>query len=187
MASTLGESVVLGDLALDGRTYAGELTGAAAPSIAGLVDAAARDAVGGPAVTYRVDATVRLVPHARPRLVEATGTVRGTLPLLCQRCLELVAMPVDGEFALALCDTGLDAEALAPVADRLERWDHDAPTLVPASLIEEWILLELPMVIVHPRLEDCGALARSVEGPATGTQTPFAGLQDLLQGRSGDR
>ena len=85
---------------------------------------------------------------SRRPLIE--GRVRASLNLVCQRCLEHYAMPVDSEFALVQVQ-GLDeAEALPADVDPL--MPEDAVIHL-RDLVEEELLLAVPVVPKHPHCE----------------------------------
>ncbi len=100
-------------------------------------------------------------------------SVRGTLPLRCQRCLEPMAFKVQAQELLVLAATQAEIDA--------EPADPSAPDRVVAGkemavreLIEDQLILELPYA---PRHELC-------KGPETAADTsisPFAGLRGLIQ------
>jgi len=100
-------------------------------------------------------------------------SVRGTLQLRCQRCLEPMPFEVQAEELLVLAATQaeIDAEpAEASAADRVVAGKEMAVR----ELIEDQLILELPYA---PRHEFC-------KGPATAADagiSPFAGLRGLIQ------
>lgn len=138
-----------------------------------------------------------------PRLVSRTertgGTVRGTVRfgrqggiavaevlmhgaavLRCQRCMQPLALPVDSVARVALLT---DAGAASTVPEPFE------PVLAPTGrisvgeLVEEELLLSLPIVPLHGAGGECesAALAGVNEAPADATtQRPFAALSELL-------
>lgn len=135
-------------------------------------------------------------------LVIIDGAIQGKLPLLCQRCLEEFEWQLRHEFRLAL----QDSESGSRVPQDLEVLDGIGDSIVPADLIEEEILLAMPLAPGHPNTSDCGPLAKRLagqdglahaEGRADGcvdnsadnstergaegdTAKPFAGLASLL-------
>lgn len=103
-------------------------------------------------------------------------SVRGTLQLRCQRCLEPMAFEVDAEELLVLAATQAEIDAEPP--------DAQAPDRVLAGkqmplreLIEDQLILELPYA---PRHEGCVTAAEADEA---GTLSPFAGLRGLMRSK----
>ena len=107
-----------------------------------------------------------------------TGRVRGTVEQQCQRCLEPVSGELDVEFRLAVVVPG--NEELAP-AD-FEPWHADASGVTLGEMIEDELLLALPMVARH-EVGECGDLAERLK-EAEDSETPerdnpFAVLSQL--------
>ncbi len=80
-----------------------------------------------------------------------------TVQLLCQRCLEPFEQPLAGRVALALLEPAAAGSSVQPGYEPVEL---DDGRLQPSSLIEDELLISLPLVPKHPRSEDCGSLAR---------------------------
>ena len=81
------------------------------------------------------------------------GFVSATLPLICQRCLGVAAIPVTADLRLMGVLTDEQARALPEAFDPMMMGDEPVE-LVP--LLEEELLLALPIVASHPP-EDCPA------------------------------
>jgi uncharacterized protein len=107
------------------------------------------------------------------------GTLSGTVTLICQRCMQPVAVPVDERFQVILVEqeTAEEPGGYEPViADPAHfdvRW-----------LAEEQALLALPLVPLHP-VGECDEAARpppdNEQGASPGSQKPFQNLRDLLE------
>jgi uncharacterized protein len=80
-----------------------------------------------------------------------TGQVNGSVNVLCQRCLQPFAYELAGSFKLALVYNDEMAKALPTDLDSLLLLP-DQP-LDPASIIEDELLLSLPMHAMHPNGE----------------------------------
>jgi uncharacterized protein len=112
----------------------------------------------------------------------AEGELSATLLLTCQRCLEEVAVAV-----VASCHLGfVDDEAAAAAVPAT----HDPVIMTQGrvsltELVEEELLLALPIVPVHADTANCVARPADradEEAPkAEPTHRPFAGLRDLLK------
>lgn len=183
LSETRTLAVNLAEAAARGERVELALEGSELPRLAALAAQAAADAVGGEAITPALSAVLQFEPHETPRFVAVTAHVTARCALPCQRCLELVRVDVEIEVVLAVGDR-LDDEAIEALDTTYERWDHEGETLEVTELAEELVLLDLPLVVMHERLEDCGPLARQLPeaSATTGTQRPFAGLQGLLAG-----
>jgi uncharacterized protein len=152
----------------------------AAPSLARLA------ALGpaGSAATGAFDAVLRLDAsfafqsgsEGHPQL---HLTAAGTVPLVCQRCLEGLALPVTLDVLLTTVRN--DAEAAA-LEDPFDTVLLDEGELDLAQVIEDEVLAILPLAARHPETSPCGQAALRNVGE---THRPLAGLANLL-GR-GDR
>ncbi|HVN43630.1 MAG TPA: YceD family protein [Steroidobacteraceae bacterium] len=106
-------------------------------------------------------------------------TFRGTVTVQCQRCLQPMERPIEGESHIAL----IGSEGVA-AAVPLER----EPVLAPGGrisvgeLLTEELLLVLPIVPLHEDREHCVSERTDTGAAPVGeTQRPFANLADLLK------
>jgi len=151
-----------------------------------------------------IDFTVSLteLPRLRSRLASVEGAVSGhvhfsrelgtavaevrisgTASLQCQRCMERMTTPIETSVRVALLPSETD---VARVPEDLE------PMLAPGGrisideLVEEELMLFLPIVPLHENSPACGASVPApeaqdeVQEPTT-TQKPFANLSELLK------
>ncbi len=143
-----------------------------------------------------------------PRLVEAgarAGTrVRAQLVFGSFDGRTTIAVQVDGEVYLACqrclrpCACGVDESALLAVIARdadevpggYEPLLGDAERLSVVEVIEEQVLLGLPLVPMHETAAECGAVVAALdevgdEAAADEKQKPFANLRQLLDKGAG--
>jgi uncharacterized protein len=111
--------------------------------------------------------------------------VTGELVLTCQRCLRPCTCPVNESASLVVMAS--DAEE---VPGGFEPLLGDAERLSVTELIEEQLLLGLPLVPKHATAALCGPApaeiaASATEAAAGETQRPFANLRELLDKGSG--
>jgi len=97
----------------------------------------------GPAqVSWRIEGTTD--GAGRPAL---EISIKGEVPLICQRCLSDFAYPVDHRTVAVLAKSEADADALDAASD------HEVLVadrrLDPAELVEEELLLTLPFAPMH--------------------------------------
>lgn len=176
-------TVVLSEVAERQEQVSVHYGAAELPRLAALVDEAAKDAVGGDMIAPDVCAVLSFSQHEAPSFVAVSVQIEGTYTLPCQRCLELIAVNVKIDQQLAVGD-GLDVAVLEALEADIEHWDHEGDTLALAELVDELVMLDLPLVVAHATLEDCGPLAKQLAGDdaAAVSQRPFAGLQALMAG-----
>jgi uncharacterized protein len=79
-----------------------------------------------------------------------------TVQLLCQRCLEPYPEHLANSVEMALVDEGATEASLPEGQEPLEL---DDGRLLPAHVIEDELIVSIPFVPKHARVEDCGSLA----------------------------
>jgi uncharacterized protein len=84
------------------------------------------------------------------------GHIVTTLSMVCQRCLEPVMLPVDVHFRLGLVSSEEQAERLP---EDLEPLLITEPTVRLADLIDDELILALPIVVLHPEGSECAVRA----------------------------
>lgn len=119
--------------------------------------------------------------HGRARLA---GHVSGGLELICERCLAAYTLALDHAFTLVLVTSEAEAETLPEEVDAVVI--GESRSMQTADLVEDEIILALPLVPRCERTSDCRpavALMASedLETADPGArQNPFAGLADEL-------
>jgi uncharacterized protein len=132
-----------------------------------------------------VDVRLSFGDQGLPRL---EGRVQGVLELTCQRCLGPLREEIDVPVRLALAPDG--GEATVPAG--FETWELPAGGERPPrlrDLIEDEIILALPLVARHAERADCGELPPELndgeEDDVSGTRSagaeanPFSVLRDM--------
>lgn len=112
------------------------------------------------------------------------GRATASVGLICQRCLEPLELVLDAEFRLGLAQGPQQAEALA---ERYDPFVVEGERLDLRDLIEDELLLALPLVAMHAR-EVCPAshiLEHETQeaDAAVDPDNPFAVLSSLKQKR----
>jgi len=138
----------------------------------------------------------RLAPALARREGHATGSVgfareagiavadvevKAHLALACQRCFGALAWPVRTAGRVALVAGGAEAERVPAELETVLAPDH---RLSLRDLVEEELLLALPLVALHPEGECAqalGAPAPEQPAPAEERHRPFAGLSELMK------
>jgi uncharacterized protein len=98
----------------------------------------------------------------------------GTLEFVCQRCLEALRMPIDVQSELELAESQAGIDAADDDVDRVLA----TRSMAVAELVEDEVILALPMVPMHAR---CTA---AIGAAPTERVSPFAGLAALRTGRA---
>jgi uncharacterized protein len=106
--------------------------------------------------------SVRATLHFRQRRdgwLALTLDYQAAVHLVCQRCLE----PFMHEFADSVEVVVADREAMPETAPTgFEPFELEGGRLQPAQLVEDELIVALPLVPKHARVEDCGGLAREL-------------------------
>lgn len=107
------------------------------------------------------------------------GTLRGTLMLSCQRCMQPVAVPIDEQFQVILVqqESADEPGGYEPVVVDPAHFDV-------RWLTEEQALLASPLVPLHAvgECDQAAAPPPDIEQRASaGAQRPFENLRDLLE------
>jgi uncharacterized protein len=109
-------------------------------------------------------------------------SITGNATLQCQRCMQAMELPIESTTHVALILAEADA---AEVPEELEPVLARSGSISAGELVEEELLLALPIVPLHEELRDCAvpptAPLVSAETAEQVTQRPFAGLAELLR------
>jgi DUF177 domain-containing protein len=108
-------------------------------------------------------------------LYALTGSIQGTLELTCQRCLEPVAVPLDIRLKLGIVASEDDAERL-PEGYEVLLAGRDP--IVLSELVEDEIILALPLIPRHSDAAHCG-MQREEAARLEQKISPFAVLEEL--------
>ena len=97
---------------------------------------------------------------------------KGTLDLVCQRCLESVTEEISGRVLFVI----LEDDSMVSSAPE----DHEPIVLSgircqPAEIVEDELIISLPLVARHSQIDECGSL---VKGPGVLTSEDEVGLAD---------
>ena len=91
--------------------------------------------------------------------LEAELTYAASVEPTCQRCLEPFRHELAGRVKVVLSDAD-STSATVPEGD--EPFELTDGRLLPAQLIEDELIVSMPLAPKHERLEDCGSVARDL-------------------------
>jgi uncharacterized protein len=81
--------------------------------------------------------------------------------LVCQRCLE----PFRCDLKQTVNVVVADSDSLpATVPEGFEPFELEGGRLLPTQLVEDELIVAIPLVPKHARVEDCGSVARQIAG-----------------------
>jgi uncharacterized protein len=83
---------------------------------------------------------------------------RASVELTCQRCLEALRHEMGEHVDLVVADEGATP---AGVPSGFEPYELTRGRLNPGELVEDELIVGVPLVPRHERIEDCGGLART--------------------------
>ncbi len=86
-------------------------------------------------------------------------TYQAAVHLVCQRCLEPFRDDLTGRVDIVLADA---ASVPSAVPEGFEPFELEEGRLRPAELIEDEIIVAIPLVAKHARVEDCGGLVQKL-------------------------
>ena len=84
---------------------------------------------------------------------------RGSIQLVCQRCLEPFSYELAENVNVVVADS-VSAPSATP--EGYEPFELEEGRLQPAQLVEDELIVAIPLVPRHARVEDCGSLARQL-------------------------
>lgn len=102
------------------------------------------------------------------------GRIRGTVDLVCQRCLETLGFPLDIDFRLGIVAD--DAEVVR-LPDGYEPLLVTGEPLQTFEVIEDEVLLAIPVIPLHEGVDSCDS--GYVNQPRAEKENPFAVLAKL--------
>lgn len=115
----------------------------------------------------------------------ATLEMSGRAEVICQRCLEPMPVPVEGNAHVALIVSESEADRVPPEYETVHVPENRIRV---RDLVEEELLLTLPISPLHEDARECSvrrqadkAAEVSLEAPVHETQRPFERLGELLK------
>jgi uncharacterized protein len=112
---------------------------------------------------------------AQERLVVLEGEVAAIIDAVCQRCLE----PFRLELASELHLLPMVARESSFADETLEVWELDDDTICPAEVVEEALIMAMPLAAMHEDPAACGEIDKASSDERQTTR-PFAGLKSQL-------
>jgi len=104
------------------------------------------------------------------------GQVTATIDAVCQRCLLPLALPLSAPLRLLFGS----ATAIEKDGEEFEVWELDGDDLCPAELVEEALIMAIPIVAMHDGDANCAATEAPREAEKK-TTMPFANLKTQMK------
>lgn len=109
-----------------------------------------------------------------------TGRVSAQLPAVCQRCLEAFELTLDASLSMLLVRPDVESGE-SPDPAEYEVWELEEETLRPLDLVEESLVMALPLAPTHESRDSCGTLVEEIAESGSETTRPFADLKSQLE------
>ncbi len=116
---------------------------------------------------------------ARQTLPAVKGRVRASVMAVCQRCLEAFEMSVDTSFRIMF--VGGDKAGEPTDQTGFDAWELDQDTIRPLEIVEEWLIMALPLAPMHNLSDSCGPLVENIAQGRPDTARPFADLRSQME------
>ena len=110
---------------------------------------------------------------ARQEIPALEGEISTDIAAVCQRCLE----PFDLQLKTTLKMLLLRSAVASAVQGEYEIWEVERDVIRPLDIVEEALIMALPLSVVHQSRDQCGPLARSVTDEKIETVRPFIDLR----------
>jgi DUF177 domain-containing protein len=104
------------------------------------------------------------------------GEVSGTIDTVCQRCLGPLKLPLSAELRLLFAD----GESKSADDGEFEVWELEEETLRPLELVEEALIMAMPLAAMHEDSDTCPG-ADVEDGGAGEKIRPFAALKVQME------
>jgi len=105
------------------------------------------------------------------RLPLLRGRASTTVYAVCQRCIRPMKLTLDVPLEYLLADGQLEG---------FEVWELDGPTLRPVDLVDEALVMAIPLSVVHVDRDDCRHMTTEA-GEAEDRTRPFAALRAQME------
>ncbi|MDH3532515.1 MAG: DUF177 domain-containing protein [Gammaproteobacteria bacterium] len=112
---------------------------------------------------------------AQRSLPAVAGVVAVTIDAVCQRCLEPMQLPLQAELQYVFAAAG----AVVASGGDYEVWDLEEETLRPLDVVEEALIMAMPLAALHVDDPSCQA-PEAQAAEAGGRVRPFASLKAQL-------
>jgi hypothetical protein len=110
---------------------------------------------------------------ARQEIPALEGEISTAIAAVCQRCLEPCELPLTTTLKMLL----LNSADATRVEGEFEIWEVEGGAIRPLDIVEEALIMALPLSVKHRSRDECGPLAESVADEKIETVRPFKDLR----------
>jgi uncharacterized metal-binding protein YceD (DUF177 family) len=107
------------------------------------------------------------------------GHAAAEVPAVCQRCLEAFGLVLETDLRLLFTGPGRSVDESLDY----EVWELEEPSLRPLDVVDEALVMAMPLAAMHESEADCGALAEKVKVEKEVQARPFADLKAQMRDR----
>jgi uncharacterized metal-binding protein YceD (DUF177 family) len=113
---------------------------------------------------------------AQQRVATIEGEVSVIVDAVCQRCLGHLRLPLSAQLRLM----PVSGAGQADESGEFDTWELDDDLVCPADIIEEALIMAMPLAAMHSDADECGRFEQ-VANDAEQTTRPFADLKSQLE------
>jgi uncharacterized metal-binding protein YceD (DUF177 family) len=113
-------------------------------------------------------------------LPRVSGRVTVRLATVCQRCLEAFELPVAADIDMLLIAAGPELQEPALAGD-VELWEMEKERVRLVDLVEESLVMAMPLAPMHESKDACGSLVRDMAEIEESVARPFANLRAQME------
>jgi uncharacterized metal-binding protein YceD (DUF177 family) len=110
---------------------------------------------------------------ARQEIPLVEGEISTDIAAVCQRCLEPFDLPLRTTLKMLL----LKAADATTERGEIEIWEVEGDAIRPLDIVEEALIMALPLSVMHRSRDECGPLADTMADEKTETVRPFEDLR----------
>ena len=126
---------------------------------------------------------IRLVfgwADARQQIPALEGQISARIDAVCQRCLEPFELSLNAQLKLLLPAPGGEATAF----EEYEIWETAEDTVRPLDIVDEAMIMAMPLSPAHDESTECGPLAQKLTPDEPTTARPFADLKSQMRDKN---
>jgi len=117
---------------------------------------------------------------ARRQIPALEGQISAKIDAVCQRCLEPFELSLNAQLKLMLLIPGGSATA----TEEYEIWETTEDTVRPLDIVDEALIMAMPLSAAHDDSAMCGPLAKILLTDEPRTVRPFADLKSRMRDSS---
>ncbi len=114
---------------------------------------------------------------ARRQIPALEGQISARIDAVCQRCLEPFELSLNAQLKLLLPMPGGEATTF----EEYEIWETAEDTVRPMDIVDEALIMAMPLSPAHDDSTMCGPLAKKLQSGEAKTVRPFADLKSQMR------